>query len=80
METVKTREDGTIDCADNPGLVKLVVVERHHASGKVGVGLLRGFVAEGEKLNGAVASTVAHDSHNIVVAGDNDADILLKVV
>ena len=79
VETVKTREDGTIDCSDNPGLVKLVVVERHHASGKVGVGLLRGFVAEGEKLNGAVASTVAHDSHNIVVAGDNDADILAAI-
>ena len=79
VETVKTREDGTIDCADNPGLVKLVVVERHHASGKAGVGLLRGFVAEGEKLNGAVASTVAHDSHNIVVAGDNEADMLVAV-
>ena len=51
-------------------ILKLVVVERHHATGNVGVGFVRGF-----KLKvGALGSTVAHDAHNVVV-GTNDADI-----
>jgi len=52
-------------------ILKLVVVERHHATGNVGVGFVRGF-----KLKvGALGSTVAHDAHNVVVVGTNDADI-----
>lgn len=52
-------------------ILKLVVVERHRATGNVGVGFVRGF-----KLNdGALASTVAHDAHNVVVVGTNDPDI-----
>lgn len=74
--TVHTTADGTVSCADNPGLVKLAVVERHHASGRIGLALVKGFVQEGRMLWGAIASTVAHDSHNIVVAGDNDADMV----
>lgn len=57
------------------GLVKLAVVERHKATGNVGVGIIEGYGLRG----GAVATTVAHDSHNIVVAGDNDADMLVAV-
>lgn len=79
IESVRTRADGTVYCADNPGLVKLAVIERHRRTGRMGLGLLRGFVRTGEKLNGAIASTVAHDSHNIVVAGDSDADMLEAV-
>ncbi len=56
-------------------LLKLVVVERHHASGRVGLALVKGF---GLKL-GAIASTVAHDAHNLVIAGTNDADILRAI-
>src|SRR4051812_4418341 len=52
-------------------ILKLVVVERHHATGNVGVGFVRGFNLK----EGAIASTVAHDAHNVVVAGTNDADI-----
>lgn len=53
-------------------ILKLVVVERHRATGNVGVGFVRGF-----KLKcGALGSTVAHDAHNVVVVGTNDADIL----
>ncbi|NLC02821.1 MAG: adenine deaminase [Tissierellia bacterium] len=51
---------------------KLVVVERHKGTGNIGIGLIKGFHIE----NGAIGSTIAHDSHNILVAGDNDADIL----
>lgn len=52
---------------------KIAVVERHHNTGKVGVGAVAGFCLHG----GAMASTVAHDSHNLSVIGDNDADMLL---
>ena len=50
----------------------MVVVERHRATGNVGVGFVRGFKLK----RGAIGSTVAHDAHNVVVAGTNDADIL----
>lgn len=54
---------------------KIVVVERHHNTGKVGVGAIKGFGI----TNGAIASSVAHDSHNIIVIGDNDKDIDLAI-
>lgn len=54
---------------------KLMVVERHHATGDIGLAIVEGFGI----LNGAIGSTVSHDSHNIVVAGDNDRDMLLAV-
>ncbi len=56
-------------------ILKLAVVERHHATGNVGHGLVKGFGLK----RGALASSVAHDSHNIVVVGASDADILLAV-
>jgi len=52
-------------------ILKLVVVERHRATGNVGVGFVRGFKLK----KGALGSTVAHDAHNVVVAGVSDADI-----
>lgn len=57
------------------GMVKLAVIERHHATGSMGVGILEGLGIS----HGAVASTVAHDSHNLVVAGDNDEDMLMAI-
>lgn len=54
---------------------KLAVIERHHQTGNIGLGIVSGLNIH----NGAVASTVAHDSHNIVVAGDNDRDMFLAV-
>jgi len=56
-------------------ILKAAVVERHHASGNVGVGLVKGF---GLKA-GAFASSVAHDAHNIVAVGANDSDMLTAV-
>ena len=47
----------------------------HHGTGNVGVGLIKGFHLRG----GAVATSVAHDSHNIIVAGDDDEDMALAV-
>jgi len=52
--------------------LKMVVIERHRATGNVGVGFVRGFKLK----RGAIGSTVAHDAHNVIVAGTNDADIL----
>lgn len=57
------------------GLVKLAVLERHHASGRIGLGILSGLPIRG----GAIATTVAHDSHNLIVAGDNDADMFAAI-
>ncbi len=58
-----------------PELLKLAVFERHHASGRFGLSILRAFTIH----NGAVATTVGHDSHNLIVAGDNDRDMLLAI-
>lgn len=54
---------------------KLAVIERHKALNNIGKGIIEGFSIR----NGAIASTVAHDSHNLIVAGDNDEDMLLAV-
>lgn len=56
-------------------ILKIVVVERHHATGNVGVGFVRGFKLK----HGAIGSTVAHDAHNVVVAGTNDTDIRFAI-
>ncbi|MGC3957588.1 MAG: adenine deaminase [Verrucomicrobiota bacterium] len=53
-------------------ILKMIVIERHRATGNVGVGFVRGFKLK----HGALGSTVAHDAHNVVVVGTNDADIL----
>jgi adenine deaminase len=63
--------DGRVVADPGRDLVKLAVVERHHATGRIGVGLVRGFGLR----SGAFASTVAHDAHNIVVAGVDDASM-----
>jgi adenine deaminase len=57
-------------------IIKLVVIERHKATGNVGLGLVKGFGLRA----GAIAGTVAHDSHNIIVAGVGDDDILAAVL
>ncbi len=66
---------GFFQNALNPSLVKLAVIERHKASGHIGLGLLEGYGLS----HGAIATTIAHDSHNIVVAGCSDDDMLVAV-
>ena len=56
-------------------ILKLVVVERHRATGNVGVGFVRGFGLQ----RGALGSTVAHDAHNVVVVGTDDNDIIAAI-
>lgn len=64
--------DGEIVADPARDLLKLVVIERHHASGRIGLGLVKGFGLQ----HGALASSVAHDAHNLVIAGVSDGDIL----
>jgi adenine deaminase len=71
---VKT-ENGCIQSDTSSDILKLVVVERHKASGNIGRGLVSGFNLK----RGALASSVAHDSHNIVAVGASDEDILAAV-
>jgi adenine deaminase len=56
-------------------LAKIAVVERHLGTGRVGLGFVRGFTLE----RGAIASSVAHDAHNLVVVGMNDASMAAAV-
>ncbi|WKA53110.1 adenine deaminase [Planococcus shixiaomingii] len=55
--------------------LKIAVVERHKATGNVGLGIVNGLGLK----TGAIATTVAHDSHNIIAVGTNDEDMLLAV-
>lgn len=72
---VKKDGQGNFSTQCNPGLNKLAVIERHHATGNIGLGILANYGLK----NGAIAITVAHDSHNLVVVGDNDEDMLAAV-
>ncbi|MEA2529508.1 MAG: adenine deaminase [Thermomicrobiales bacterium] len=68
-------EEGWAVADPSRDLLKLVCVERHHATGRVGVGYVKGFGLK----RGALASTIAHDAHNIIAVGTADADILAAV-
>ncbi len=57
------------------GISKICVFERHKSTGNIGIGLIEGYGI----TNGAVAISISHDSHNIIVCGDNDKDMLLAV-
>lgn len=52
-------------------ILKMAVIERHKKTGNIGIGLVEGYGLK----NGAIALTIAHDSHNIIVIGDNDRDM-----
>jgi adenine deaminase len=64
-------EDGRVQADTARDVLKLAVVERHRATGNVGLGLVKGFGLR----RGALASSFAHDSHNVVVVGASDADM-----
>jgi adenine deaminase len=64
--------DGRLVAAPDQDLLKLAVVERHHGTGNLGLGLVKGFGLK----RGACASSVAHDSHHLVVVGASEADML----
>jgi adenine deaminase len=73
--TIPLDETGDFIYRPDQDIVKLAVVERHKGTGNVGLGLLRGYGIQ----RGAVATSIAHDSHNIIVTGTNNADMALAV-
>jgi len=74
VEKVKLKEGAIMPDLDED-ILKLAVVERHKASGNIGLGLVKGFGLK----RGALASSIAHDSHNIVAVGTNDLDIFAAI-
>ncbi|HEU0116387.1 MAG TPA: adenine deaminase [Thermomicrobiales bacterium] len=70
-----TVRDGWAVADPTRDLLKLVCVERHHATGRVGVGYVRSFGLR----RGALASSIAHDAHNIIAVGADDADLLTAI-
>lgn len=74
VERVKVVDGAVVPDLDRD-ILKLVVVERHQATGNLGLGLVKGFGLK----QGALASSVAHDSHNIVAVGTTDLDILKAI-
>ena len=68
-------EDGAVVADPSQDLAKIAVIERHLGTGRIGLGLVRGFGLR----RGALASTVAHDAHNIVVVGMDDNDMARAV-
>ncbi len=64
-------ENGFVVADIERDILKIVVVERHKKTGNIGVGLIKGYGLK----KGAIASSVAHDSHNIIVVGANDEDM-----
>ncbi|AZN41151.1 adenine deaminase [Paenibacillus albus] len=74
IERVEVKE-GMFSPSVNSDLLKIAVIERHHATGNVGVGIVKGFGLQ----RGAIATTVAHDSHNLVVVGASDEEILAAI-
>ena len=71
-----TVREGMVVADPERDILKLAVVERHLASSNLGRGLVSGFGLK----RGAIASSVAHDSHNIIVVGTNDADMMEAAV
>ena len=67
-----TIENGEVICDPGLDVAKIAVIERHLATGNFGLGLVKGIGL----MRGAIASSVAHDSHNIVVVGADDASML----
>ncbi len=69
-------ENGLLNSNINNDVLKIIVMERHRATGNIGKGFVKGFNLK----SGAIASTVAHDSHNMIVVGTNDYDMFVAAV
>lgn len=76
VETEALVEDGNAISNIENDTLKICVIERHRATGNIGKGFVKGFNLK----YGAIASTVAHDSHNMIVIGTNDADMYTAAV
>ena len=68
-------EDGYLIADPERDILKLSVIERHHSTGNIGLGLVKGFGLK----KGALGSSVAHDSHNIIIVGCSDEDMMVAL-
>lgn len=68
-------DEGYFSTSVSKDQLKIAVIERHHSTGNIGLGIVKGFGIK----SGAIATTVAHDSHNVVVIGTSDEEMLLAV-
>ena len=75
VSDVKIQDGNAVSNVENDTL-KICVIERHRATGNIGKGFVKGFNLK----CGAIASTVAHDSHNMIVVGTNDYDMYTAAV
>lgn len=75
VSKVKIENGNAVSNIDTDTL-KICVIERHRATGNIGKGFVKGFNLK----SGAIASTVAHDSHNMIVVGTNDYDMYVAAV
>lgn len=75
LEMEMSVSDGELQIDAAEDLLKIAVFERHNRTGNVGVGILKGLGLR----SGAIATTIAHDSHNLVVVGANDEDMIAAV-
>jgi adenine deaminase len=73
LESEAPVKNGGVMANPDDDVLKIAVFERHHATGNIGTAFVTGFGLK----EGAVASTVAHDSHNLLVAGANDRDMIV---
>lgn len=72
VENVITDEQGYFLPSIKHDYLKLAVIERHHMTGHIGLGIVKGLGLK----SGAIATTIAHDSHNLIMAGTNDHDLI----
>lgn len=72
---IETTENGDLKFNPENNIAKIAVIERHHGTGNIGLGLLENYGIK----HGAIAITIAHDSHNIICVGTNNAEMELAV-
>ncbi|WP_315067651.1 adenine deaminase [uncultured Clostridium sp.] len=72
IDSLKGTNSKYFNSSPKDDLIKISVIERHRASGNIGLGILNGLGIK----EGAIGTTIAHDSHNLILAGTNDNDML----
>ena len=73
IEEVETDSRGMFQPSIQKDQLKIALIERHQMTGQIGLGIVKGLGIK----SGAIATTVAHDSHNLIVCGENDQDMLV---
>lgn len=72
IDSMQNDNSEIFKCSPKDDLIKISVIERHNASGNIGLGILKGLGIK----EGAIGTTIAHDSHNLILAGSSDDDML----